>query len=827
MTDPGAPPKEGKPRVTLPDPTGKRFSLRYLEEIQEGSQLEWIRTLIAIALAGYLFSFATEFVGESDISALVTESATILLLTLALWISSRFSSSLGAFLTVSVIWLELHLSLLWAGDVKNTVLPVMPVLVAGSGLLLGGRAAKVVGFLTALSAPAAVILGRFIKQDLPIIWGQDLKIFGTQAAILIAMAFVVSLFLDHFGRAWESARRNQRRFSDLVAGNPNGILALSGDGRVEEINPAAEGILGISAENVVGKRLRELPLGLGGGFSAPPSLGGPGLCSLPVEEEWTRADGNRMWVETVRQPLVGPDGSSGLMLVVRDLTRKRNAEDRATQLGRIVEEARNEILVFDRDSLEILMANRGARNNLGYTKDEIRGMAMFQVQPTLTPEGGRALAKALYEDDEGVVTVNAIHHRKDGSVYPLEIQFQKGLLDGRSTIVAFGVDITDREKAEEEQRLLQAQLQHAQKMEAVGLLAGGVAHDFNNLLTVIGGCGEILLEIGDDEVRNLTGEIMESQERGAALTQQLLAFARRELVQPEDLPLSRVLEDMEALIRRVLSERIRLETEYQEGVVIRADRSQIEQVVLNLAANARDAMEEGGTLTIRVASSLEEATDAGEGEFISLIIQDTGEGMDSQTMERVFEPFFTTKPRGKGTGLGLSTVHGIVSQNGGRMSVESELGKGTSFRILWPSASGESEPETPEEIGETPPPTRGKILVAEDEDAARTLIQTVLEREGYVIVGVENGNEALAILVEAEEAFDLLVTDIVMPGISGLELAERVKKVRPNLPILFMSGYVDVHLQGPEGSPGSLNLLAKPFRPNELRRRVRELLEGT
>jgi len=603
------------------------------------------------------------------------------------------------------------------------------------------------------------------------------------------------------------------------------VIALDHEGRIEEFNPVAEALLGIPASTALGLELTALPLGGGTRLSGTRPSEGIGMDPLSVEQRLVRPDGVEIWVEVLRKPLTRPDGSPGMIIVLRDVSLRRRAEARALQFGRIVEEAQSEIYVFHRDTLEILTANRGARENLGYSKDEIRGMAMFQVQPTLTPEVGKALAARLFDGGEEVVNFHTIHNRRDGSAYPLEVQFQKGMMEGIPSILAFGVDISEKEKSEEEHRLLQAQLQHAQKMEAVGLLAGGVAHDFNNLLTVIGGCGEILMEVGDDEVRDLTKEILESQERGAALTQQLLAFARRDIIQPEDLSLPEVIGGMEVLVRRVLTERIRLHVDLQDEAVVRADRGQLEQVVLNLAANARDAMPDGGSFTIRTHVSDADGNPKGGGEFVSLSVEDTGHGMDPSTLARVFEPFYTTKPRGKGTGLGLSTVHGIVSQNGGRIIVQSEPGEGTQIRILWPVASGESEEPDHGFEPVTGGLGRGTVLVAEDEEGARNVIRAVLEKEGYGMVGVEDGREALELINDDARHFDLLLTDIVMPGLSGLELAERVRVVRPRLPILFMSGYVDTHLQGPQGTPGSLNLLAKPFRPAELRKRVKEMLQ--
>jgi len=802
--------------------TTQGLSIRHLDQIDEGSRLAWLRAGVVIALLGYAFSVLAELLGTRLTHQIWSEALIILLLVVALWMVQRGALVLAAYLTLASIWLEIHLGLFYSGSMEGTGISVLPVLVAGAGILLGGRAALGIAVTSSLSVPAAVFLGRAFVGAQEVFHWSDLKAILNLAAIFIGMAVIISFGLRYLGSALSAARRNERRFSDLVAGNPDGILALDHRGHIEDLNPAAEALLGISLKEARGKRLEELPLDTDirlSGVRSGPGFNGP---SLPGEQTLTRSDGSQSRVEVVRQPLTRPDGTEGLMLLLRDITERRRVEDRATQFGRMVEEARSEIYVFHRDTLEILMANGGARENLGYDREEIRGMAMFQVQPTLSPETGRTLAQRLFEGGEEVVTLHTIHHRKDGSGYPLEIRYQKGTLEGEPAILAFGTDITEIEEAEEEQRLLQAQLQHAQKMEAVGLLAGGVAHDFNNLLTVIGGCGEILLDIGNDEVKDLTWEILEAQERGAALTHQLLAFARRDIVHVEDLSLSEVVRASEVLIRRVLGEKIQLDLLLDDEPNIRGDRGQIEQILLNLAGNARDAMEGGGRLTIRVkkAGGAEGLGEAGD--FVALSVEDTGHGMDSPTLARVFEPFYTTKPRGKGTGLGLSTVHGIVTQNGGRIHVDSEPGQGTRIRVLWPPAQPDLEPGAGE--GGRVADHRGTILVAEDEEGARTLIETILEREGYQVLSAQNGGEAVEIVRDSTRSLDLLLTDIVMPGVNGLELAEQVRELRPGLPILFMSGFVDAHLQGPEGKPGSLNLLAKPFRPPELRRRVREIL---
>ncbi len=800
-----------------------RFSVRYLDAVAKGAQISWIRGGITVALVGYLLTLLAGALADANVWNFPSEAFATALLAVALVLSFRGYHHLAAGLTVAVVWTELHVAFFLNGALIASAASALPVFVAGAGFLLGGRAALALGIVSSLSAPLAVLLGRKAQGLELLPGGEELRAYVTLAVVLVGMAVIISLGLRYFGEIFETARRSERRVLDLISRNPDGILAVDGDGRVESLNEAAERILGIPPDRAVGTLLADLEREFGIRLTASRPMEGLPLPSLPVEQIMTRPDGRELVLEVARQPFTRPDGTPGLILVVRDLTERRNAEALATQFGRIVEEARSEIYVFHRDTLEILMANRGARENLGYSWEETRGMRMSRIQPTLTSEVARGLTWKLFEGGEEVVTLNTVHHRRDGTAYPVEIQLQKGAVEGAPVVLAFGTDVSERETAKEEQRLLQAQLLHAQKMEAVGLLAGGVAHDFNNLLTVIGGCGEILLDVGDDQVKELTGEILDAQERGAVLTRQLLAFARREIVQPEDLPLQEALEEMMPLVRRVLGERIVLETTAGTGGVVHMDRGQLEQVVLNLVANARDAMPDGGTLRISLNPDPGGGAERQESPpWVSLEIRDTGTGMDPQVAERIFEPFFTTKPRGKGTGLGLSTVHGIVSQNHGRVLVESQPGVGTTFRILLPPSLPEDAPAPSAE--EVPGRPRASVLVAEDEEGARDLIRVVLAREGYRVVVARDGREALSLLKEGRERFDLLITDIVMPGLSGLELADRARELYPSLPTLFMSGYVDASLQGPEGAPSGLRLLAKPFRPAELRTRVRELL---
>ena len=393
------------------------------------------------------------------------------------------------------------------------------------------------------------------------------------------------------------------------------------------------------------------------------------------------------------------------------------------------------------------------------------------------------------------------------------------------------LDVTDRKQLED-------QLRQAQKMEAVGRLAGGIAHDFNNLLMVIQGYGDLLAERlkESDPLRRSAEQIQTAAQRATSLTRQLLAFSRKQMLAPKILNVQSVVADMEKILRRLIGEDVQLETSSAADLgLVKADRSQIEQVIMNLAVNARDAMPQGGRLTIETANvdldasfSRSKAVMA-PGRYVMLAVTDNGCGMDGETQAHIFEPFFTTKEKGKGTGLGLAMVYGIVKQSGGYVWVYSEPGRGSSFKIYLPRIEDETSVggniRTPE--SRSLPRGSETILLVEDEKGVRELTREYLQMCGYSVIEAENGHTALELASMHAGPVQLLMTDVVMPGISGRELADRVKRLRPEIKILYMSGYTDQAVVHHGILESDAILLQKPFTLAALASKLRELLNAT
>src|SRR2546421_3075940 len=431
----------------------------------------------------------------------------------------------------------------------------------------------------------------------------------------------------------------------------------------------------------------------------------------------------------------------------------------------------------------------------------------------------------------GSVSAESVWRRKDGKTVTVR-QTGRVVRDAQGRVEYFNVIVEDITA----HKLLEAQFRQAQKMEAVGRLAGGIAHDFNNLLTAILGSADLLLDTlaPDAPEREDLEDIRKAAKRAADLTRQLLAFSRQQVLAPQVLDVNELVANMEKLLRRLIGEDVELRTALASGLgAVKADPGQLEQVIVNLAVNARDAMPQGGRLTIETGNVeldqayAEQHFPAQPGPYVLLAVSDTGTGMDAATLSRIFEPFFTTKEKGKGTGLGLATVYGVVKQSGGYIWVYSEPGQGTSFKVYLPRVAEAPEPARPDVAAAAPLRGSETVLLVEDDEMVRNLTRRMLAGRGYTVLTASRGEDAMGVVERHAGSIDLLVTDVVMPGMSGRALAQRLLAMRPGLKVLYLSGYTDDAIVHHGMLEPGVAFLQKPFSADVLARKVREVLAGS
>jgi PAS domain S-box-containing protein len=501
--------------------------------------------------------------------------------------------------------------------------------------------------------------------------------------------------------------------------------------------------------------------------------------------------------------------------------------DSEAQYRNLFENNPHPMWVYDSQTLRFLAVNDAAIQCYGYTREQFLALTIEQIRPSEDVPALRNTLATLSTDLKHSGTWR--HSKQDGTIIEVEITSHGLVFDGRSARLVLVHDITDRKK-------LEAQFLRAQRMEGIGRLAGGVAHDFNNLLTAIMGNLELALDtLPSDHI--VYGDLTEAQKaanRAAGLTRQLLAFARKQPIEPHIINLNHLIAEMDKLLRRLIGEDIELVTLPAANLApIKADPGQIEQVIVNLAVNARDAMPDGGKLTIETRtveidqSYVQQHVGVTLGIYVLLAVSDTGIGMDAETQRQIFEPFFTTKPKGRGTGLGLATCYGIIKQHGGHIWPYSEPGHGSTFRIYLPLADEPVSAHAEHRHSDALPGGTETVLLAEDEAAVRVLAARVLRERGYTVLEASDGGEALRLAGEHGAApIDLLLTDIVMPRVSGKALVEQVGAIHPHIKVLYISGYAD-HAVVHHGrlDPG-VDFLHKPFSPSTLARKVREVLDA-
>ncbi|HXJ78794.1 MAG TPA: PAS domain S-box protein [Candidatus Methylomirabilis sp.] len=627
-------------------------------------------------------------------------------------------------------------------------------------------------------------------------------------------------------------RSQERQLRAIVHTVSDVVLELDADGRYLNIWAADESKLARPRTELLGRRVEEA-LGvdaarlLAGPLRSVLGTGDPETLEYPL----SLADGEHWFLGKLTR-LSGLDGGPDTVCMgITDITDRKRAvaalQASETRFRALIENSMDLIAIFDADG-RLSYASPSAQRILGYESGSLVGkVGLDYVHPEDAARVREAFGQAVASRDTTAIREHFRFRHADGSWRTFEAVVSN-LLD---IPAVRGVVVNCRDVTE--QRSLEAQFRQAQRLEAVGRLAGGVAHDFNNILTAITGYSELLLGdlVPDDPKRGDVEEIRAAAQRAAALTRQLLAFSRRQVLQVKVLDLNTVVRTLERMLRRLMGEDVRLELALSADLgAVRADPAQIEQVIMNLAVNARDAMPAGGRLTIETSNVvLDESharvhAGAEPGRYVMLAITDTGIGMDEETRSHIFEPFFTTKGPSQGTGLGLATVYGIVKQSGGNVWVYSEPGGGATFRLYIPRVDEEAESwgEPP-----TPSPAGGHetVLLAEDDASVRDVMAQALEQKGYQVLRASNGPMALELARAHRAHIDLLVTDLVMPDMTGRELATALLAERPGVRTIYMSGYADEAVVRHGVLERGLHYLQKPFAPVDLARKVRDVLD--
>ncbi len=682
-------------------------------------------------------------------------------------------------------------------------------------------------FLTAFAETETVSRAKLIQP-----FGYVVKPFSTRE---LRTALELALFMSQVDA---KLRASESRYHAMVQSIDAGIITIDRAGRIVGWNPAAEKIFGYSADEMLARSLETLmpdtmraqhAAGLARAVATGEHrLVGQGTAEVPG----CHRDGHELWLSLQLSEWWLSDDVF-FTAVIGDITETKHAQERLRLQSSALEAAANAILITDRAGT-VEWANAAFFAMTGYDPHEVVGTKAGRVlrsgkhDPVFYARlWSTILAGNVWQGE-------IINQRKDGTLYTeaMTITPVKDDHGAITNFVAVKLDISDQKRMEDAFR-------HSQKMESVGRLAGGIAHDFNNMLGLILGHTEAVLQqmepthpIHDDLSR-----VFQAATRSAGLTQQLLAFASKQPANPAVIDVPTAVTGLVRLLQRMIGEHVMIDWNPQEATwPILMDSSQLDQILTNLCVNARDAIAGTGTVTVEISNCAIDAefarrhTEATVGEYVRLVVRDTGTGIDAAVLPHIFEPFFTTKPIGEGTGLGLATVHGVVAQYHGFVLVASELGQGTSFEIYLPRYRGEVMPTGGEEASRASDvgPVRGEtILVVEDEPGLLRLVSRMLSGQGYVILGASSPRAAMQLAAEEVQAIDLLLTDVIMPEMNGVELAQALRTSRPSLKWIFMSGYTadTMHQAGDAVAEGSF--LQKPFLRAELLNKVRDVLDGT
>ena len=638
----------------------------------------------------------------------------------------------------------------------------------------------------------------------------------------------------------KSLRDSEERYRTLVEASPDAIVATDSSGTILMCNRRAAEIHGYA-------NAAELTGEPGSMLVAPADRERVRVGTLSTLKEGQPVslecqillrDGSERSAELTAAPLHAGDGTiAGNVTILHDVTERKEA-DRALRRERefsahVIDAVPGIFLVLDRQR-HCIRWNRNLENLIGLPPERITGT---DVLVRFHPEDRQRVADtidAVFANGSAEIEARGFLGQSQEVRY-FYLTGRRMELDGVTYLVGGGVDVTERKEAEAARARLESQLLQSQKLESIGRLAGGVAHDFNNDLTVINGyCDLILSRLApDDPNRANLIDVRRAGERAETLTRHLLAFGRKQVLSPNPVSLNRIVSSIEPMLHRLVPEDIGIATVLAPGLgATMADTGQIEQVLMNLVVNARDAMPEGGQILIETANvDLGSATGErdrgiGPGAYVTLAVTDTGIGMDERTRALIFEPFFTTKELGKGTGLGLAMVYGIVNQSGGAIAVRSEPGEGATFTMYLPRLSAEARQVPSAPVVERPRSGHGAILLVEDQEAVRRLIAHVLLSSGYHVIEAKSGSQALALPDSQVRSIDLLITDVVMPGISGRELATRLTARREGLRVLFISGYASNAIVHQGVLDPGVAFLQKPFSPAQIAARVGEILSA-
>ncbi len=639
---------------------------------------------------------------------------------------------------------------------------------------------------------------------------------------------------DIDGRRWaeDTLRSSEQRYRTLVAATSAIVWHTPASGEFEEEQPGWATFTGQSFEqyggwgwlNAVHPEDRETTARVW-------KVAYTGRTVYLVEHRLRRASGEYRHMTVKAIPLLDPSGATREWVGLHvDVTDQKRAEELLHLRDRAIQAVKQGILITDPNQADnpIIYASPGFLQMTGYSAEEVVGRNCRFLQGVDTSAVTVARVREAVRDQRPC-TEELLNYRKDGTSFWNELSLAPVTAEGSTVTHFVGVqtDVTER-------RRLEDQFRQSQKMDAIGQLAGGVAHDFNNLLTIINGYGNMISEEVPENspVRQFAQEICYAGERAASLTRQLLAFSRKQVLEPKVLSLNTIVADTERMLRRLIGEDIAIVVVAAPALgQVKADPGQIEQVILNLAINARDAMPQGGRLTIETANTELSGTytqafpELKPGPYVMIAFTDTGTGMDEVTKARIFEPFFTTKEPGKGTGLGLATVFGIIKQSTGHVAVSSEVGLGTTFKIYLPRIH-ELDPASARISRQAADQGTETILLAEDEPALRALARHVLKLHGYTVLEAGSGEKSLRIAEEHPGTIHLLVTDVVMPGMSGRQLAERLAVVRPSMKVLYLSGYTDDAVVRHGVMQAETAFLQKPFTPVALAQKVWEVLHS-